>query len=320
MKVRVASLFAAAVLACVAPAFAWGGKGHTIISEAGAKALAAQHDLPAFLTSQTAIFEIGYLGPEEDRLKGSGSSWDGDNDPGHFVDVQDDGTVAGVVRLDALPKSQAAYDDALRAAHTDPYKQGYLPYAILDGWQQLRSDFAYWRVDKGRVRTLDEQLILRDIGVWSHFVGDASQPLHVSVHFNGWGDYANPNGYTQSRRTHSFFESEFVDKYASEDDVQKLAGAQPALSASTTLLPQEAVLREIARYLNATASTVPHLYAIEKAGGFANGSPEAIHFVNERLAAGAQELRDLTLWAWEDSLNASVGYPAKPVREILSGH
>jgi hypothetical protein len=319
MKVRIASLFAAGVFACAAPAFAWGGKGHTVISNVGAKAIAAQHELPAFLSSVPAIFEITYLGPEEDRLKGSGSSWDADNDPGHFVDLQDDGTVAGVVHLDALPRSQEAYDEALRAAHTDPYRQGYLPYALLDGWEQLRQDFAYWRVDKGDARAVDEQLILRDLGVWSHFVGDASQPLHVSVHFNGWGDFPNPNGYTQSHHTHSYFESSFVDKYANESDIEKLVSPHAALSTSTTLLSQETVLREIERYLSATSRTVPQLYAIEKAGGFANGSPEAIAFVDQRLAAGAQELRDLTVWAWEDSLNASVGYPAKPVRDIISG-
>ncbi len=25
---------------------------------------------------------------------------------------------------------------------------------------------------------------MRDVGNWGHFVADASQPLHVSVHFN----------------------------------------------------------------------------------------------------------------------------------------
>ena len=37
---------------------------------------------------------------------------------------------------------------ALRAAGTDEYRAGYLPYAIIDGWQQLVMDFAYWRADQ----------------------------------------------------------------------------------------------------------------------------------------------------------------------------
>lgn len=318
MKYRIAALAAAIALAAASPAFAWGDKGHTIISTLGAKAIAAQN-VPAFLRTPQAAFEIGYLGPEEDRLKGSGRSWDADNDPGHYIDVEDNDTVAGAVPFNALPVSQEAYDEALHAAGTDPYRQGYLPYAILDGWEQLRSDFAYWRVDKGSVKTLDEQLILRDVGVWSHFIGDGSQPLHVTVHFNGWGAYPNPNGFTQSRRTHAFFESDFVDKYANESGVAKLIAPHSALSNPATLLSQETVMHEIERYLLQTAHTVPQLYTIEKNGGFETGSPQAVQFVNSRLAAGATELRNLTLWAWEDSLNASVGYPAVPVRDIISG-
>ena len=35
---------------------------------------------------------------------------------------------------------------ALQAVHTDSYHAGYLPYSIVDGWEQLAKDFAYWRV------------------------------------------------------------------------------------------------------------------------------------------------------------------------------
>lgn len=44
-------------------------------------------------------------------------------------------------------------------------------------------------------RRLREKLTLRDMGVWSHYGSDASQPLHVSIHYNGWGNYPNPDGY-----------------------------------------------------------------------------------------------------------------------------
>ena len=111
--------------------------------------------------------------------------------------------------IDKLPVTREAYDTQLRAGGSTQYKAGYLPYSIIDGWQQVRKDFAYWRVAvKGAEtattpeerawfeadRRLREKLTLRDIGIWSHYVGDASQPLHVSVHYNGWGDYPNPRG------------------------------------------------------------------------------------------------------------------------------
>jgi hypothetical protein len=52
--------------------------------------------------------------------------------------------------------------------------------------------------------------MLHDIGIWCHYVGDASQPLHVTVHFNGWGNFPNPKGYTDSKKIHAYFEGEFV--------------------------------------------------------------------------------------------------------------
>ena len=53
------------------------------------------------------------------------------------------------MKLSALPKDRHAYDVALRGASTptDEWGQGYLPYAIADGWERIARDFAYWRVD-----------------------------------------------------------------------------------------------------------------------------------------------------------------------------
>ena len=96
---------------------------------------------------------------------------------------------------------------------------------VVDGWQQIRKDFAYWRAAVKGAQTasspeerawfeadwrLREKLTLRDIAIWSHYVADASQPMHVSVHFNGWGDFPNPQGFTNSKRLHAHFEGEFV--------------------------------------------------------------------------------------------------------------
>lgn len=332
MRFRFAPVFAAALLVCTAPAFAWGTKGHTIVNHLAALSLSGR--MPAFLTTPASIYEIGYLGPELDDLKDSGASWDGDYDTGHFLDLLDDGSIAGVVSMQSMPKDRQDYEKALESAHTNEYQQGYLPYALLDGWQQLRKDFAYWRIDdylakhgatpalelRGQNdRAIEESLIRRDLGVWGHFVGDGSQPLHVTVHFNGWGNYPNPNGYTEDRHTHSMFESAFVNKYVSEGMVAKLMKPQSAYAAPTALLSQKTVMASIMQYLQTTGQTVPHLYDMEKAGGFAKGTPDAIAFAASRLAAGATEMRDLSVLAWQDSIHATVGYPNVAVQDILAG-
>jgi hypothetical protein len=165
------------------------------------------------------------MGRELDRSRGAGKTHDAERDPGHYIDLADDGTVMGVLSLAKLPETRKAYDTGLRAKGFTQCDAGYLPSAIVDGWQQIRKDFPYWRALTKAIETaatpderawfeadrrLREKLTIRDIGIWSHCVGDASQPLHVSVHFNGWGDFPNPNGYTESKKIHAYFEGEFV--------------------------------------------------------------------------------------------------------------
>src|ERR1700681_3873035 len=259
MRFRIV-LLGAMLAAAPLPASALGAQGHRIISGAAIRAL--PESLPAFVRSATAHDEIALLGPEADRVKGSGDPLDDDDNPGHFLDALDDGTVAGVVKLSALPKDRHDFDDALRAAHTDQYAQGYLPYQIADGWQRVVRDLAYWRVDvigeakaptaEERAfftfdRTVREAVTLRDIGYWSHFVADASQPLHVSVHFNGWNQfdfrtkaprthYPNPNGFSDSTTIHARFETALVRAVATEDLVA--ARVAPVAASSDPILAQ----------------------------------------------------------------------------------
>jgi hypothetical protein len=310
---------------------AWGDKGHTMISRIGAESFPS--DMPAFVRTTAAVDEIATLGPEEDRLKGSGESWDDDNDPGHYLDVGDDGTVDGIA-LNALPESMKAFDLALEPAHATPWSVGYLPYSILDGFEQLRDDFALWRVydyaardaqsaglrlEFSEARALRETLIIRDIGVWSHFIGDGSQPLHVTIHFNGWGNYPNPHDYTRAP-IHSLFESDFVDGYVTAQDVR--AQLRPEdIAQPTHLLSQEELDSMVESYLGGTAAAVEPLYQIAgpTGAGFRASSANAIAFTAKQIARGAAELRDLTDLAWRDSIYASVGYPERSVQDILGG-
>jgi hypothetical protein len=237
------------------------------------------------------------------------------------------------VKLNALPPDFDAFDTVLRKAGTTPYLTGYLPYTILEGWEQVRRDFAYWRVDDymaqhatspaarkffAQDRYVREGLTVRDIGVWGHFVGDGSQPLHVTIHFNGWGTYPNPNNFTTDRTLHARFEGAFVRDHANASEVAKLVTPYRP-QAPLKLISQDELLTIVGTYLTQTNSQVVPLYQIEKAGGFSAASLQAIGFVDQQLAHGAAAMRDLIGLAWEDSLNDTVAYPEISVRDILSG-
>jgi hypothetical protein len=325
-------------------AWSWGHTGHVGISQLAMQAL--PDDIPAFLRSAQAIAQVGELGAEADISKTTGivtstgerittasTVHDSERDAGHFLDVDDAGIViGGVIPLNALPATRQAFDTAQRSA-TTPGGQtqygGYLPYAMLDGFQQIRKDFGIWRAltvglstattdaDRAYFRfqlQLRQQLIIRDIGYWSHFVADASQPMHVSIHFNGWGNYPNPNGYTTSP-IHAPFEGAFVHNFVDFNFVTRQM--RPYTDRGVTTMEQRVPL-----YLAETLTQLIPLYQAAKDSGddnYATAQPAELAIVTKQLAAGASELRDQIVDAWHQSTSITVGFPLVRVSDIEAG-
>lgn len=324
---RIAALpLVLAALSLTAPsqALAWGGHGHRIIGVAAMEAL--PDEVPAFLRDPTVAAQVGELSREPDRSKGAGKIHDSNRDPAHFVDLDDAGLVMGGPRFEKpLPPTRADYEALLQAAGTDSWKAGYLQYSIVDQYEQLTLDFAYWRVlvaaearetDPGRRawyaqdRALREGLLKTTLGALSHYVADGAQPLHTSVHYNGWGDYPNPQGYTLGR-IHGPFEGEFTRAHVSLAD---LKGAMAPLRLCDCPVEERAV-----DYILAGFAKVEPLYALEKAGGLAEGDGRGVAFVLTQTAAGASELRDLIVEAWRDSADSQVGWRPVKVADVVAG-
>lgn len=323
MNRLVATLLVAAAVGAPAPALAWADKGHRIITTLAQEAFPAE--LPAFLRTSKARWTLGELAREPDRSRGAGQPHGADLDPSHFVDVDDAGKVMGGPPLANLPPNRSEYEKALVAAGSDTREAGWLPYNVMTGWQQLAKDFAYWRTarvgersarsraDRARFRAdreLREMLILRDLGYWSHFVGDGSNPMHVSVHYNGWGKYPNPRGYT-TEPIHGPFEDAFVYENVRRDAVKSAMGTYQPCNCT--------IQQATTRYLQESLTLVEPLYALWKEGGFAKGDPRGTAFATGRLAAGATQLRTLVVDAWRASEDVGVGFPAVTVKAIEAG-
>ena len=312
-------LFLAGILTLLPiQAFAWGGMGHRIIGEQAAKNFPAA--IPAFLRTPQAIAQIGLLAQEPDISRGAGQPHDDDLDPGHFMDLSDDGTAHGGPTLATLPANRRDYDSALRAAGSNEYAVGFLPYNIMGGYQQLVKDFALWRMTvaaqkyarkfamttaqrrqfahQQRVREL---LTLRDLGVWAHFVGDASQPMHMSVHFNGWGEGPNPKAFVVAKGAHARFESVFVAANITDADVAARLRGYGACACD--------IRRRTQDYLSASWALLDPTYEFDKAGAFDIATPQSKAFTAGRLAEAASQLRDMVTDAWTDSGKAMLGYP-----------
>ena len=319
-----APLIAALVVALApAQALAWGATGHRIVGEAAMQALPSE--IPAFLRNPTAVRDVGELSREPDRSKGAGRIHDHNRDAGHFLDLDEDGKLLGGPSFLPLPATRADYEKGLQAAGLDSWQAGYLPYSIIDQHQQLTKDFGYWRAVKAaaareknpqrrawlkRDAERREAQILETIGFLSHFVGDGSQPLHVTVHYNGWGEFPNPHGYTTAR-VHGPFEGEFV-----------FENIKPA-AVKAQMTPFKPINGPIEKrtveYLTSTSAEVVPFYELEKAGGLGRHDPRGTAFATRQLAVGASELRDMIVSAWRASTNATVGWPALRAQDVLDG-
>ena len=275
----------AAVAGSTADVTAWGNTGHRLIGVAAMRAL--PEDLPAFLKTPGAIADVGELAREPDRWKGAGQPHDRERDTAHFVDLDDQGRVMDQrgMALAELPRLKSEYDAALTKVGLDVNEAGWLPYAMIDAWQNLERDFAYWRVlNAAEERETDlerqawyradrlrrEALILRDIGVMGHYVGDGSQPHHTTIHYNGGGDHPNPEGFTNSRRTHAVFEGEFASRVARLDAIEAAMPAAIGDGFDVRARPTA--------YLTTTLGTVIPFYRMEKAGAFAEAAPRGAAF------------------------------------------
>ncbi|HEY4169221.1 MAG TPA: hypothetical protein VGM96_20690 [Reyranella sp.] len=305
-------------------AFGWGATGHEFVSGVGAEIL--PEEIPAFVRQPEVVAAIAVLGRELDRSKGTGDPHDRERDPGHFVSLDDAQRVGGVLTLDMLPPTREAYDTILRTRNFTQYSIGYLPYSIVDGWQQLAKDFAYWRAASVGARTAAdpaerawfdtdrrrrETLVIRDLGVWSHYVGDASQPMHVSIHFDGWGPFDNPHGFSTRRGLHAQFEGAFVKSNVKRDSVKEAVAPYRACTCS--------IWDRMRSLLLASQAQVVPLYELEQKGAFADGNPAGIAFATARLADSASVLRDMIVDAWRASENMAVGYPPIPLHDIEAG-
>jgi S1/P1 Nuclease len=303
--VRVAVAVALLPVMLVQQGLAWGREGHAMINRLAGAALPAE--VPEFLRSKDALQALEYYGPEPDRWKSPAEpELNTAQSPEHFIDLEYADLVGD------LPRRRYDYVRALAFAqksHADlplsPEKVGLLPYQATEVWQRLKSamrDYRQLKTDHKETKPVECEIVFL-AGWLGHYVADGSQPLHTTIQYNGWTG-ANPNGYTTEHRIHALFESTYVSANVKAAEVAPLIARDPVVLGD--------VFTDFMAYLRNTNSLVEKTYQLEKAGAFAGeGTPEGKAFTEERLAAGATELRNMIYSAWVKS--------ADPVPEYRGG-
>ena len=203
---------------------AWDYEGHHAINELALASLPA--DFGGFTLTPAMKNRIAFLGGEPDRWRNVGDlPLKHFNGPDHYIDLEDlklyglTPETLPLMRYDfvaVIARERAAHPDkfppidpAKDADHTRELS-GFLPWAITENYEKLKSCFSYLKTFQKYGGTPEEIAnaeanIVYVMGVMGHFVGDGSQPLHTTMHFNGWvGD--NPHGYTTSLKFHPWID------------------------------------------------------------------------------------------------------------------
>lgn len=270
------------------PLLAWGEKGHTIVNEAATFGVPAE--MPSFF--HAAYPRLVWLGYDPDRWRGAGPSMDAVNPPEHFLDYE-------YVEHLELPPDRFAYVHLLYESGTlerfgiGNTTAGFLPWRAAELMELITDNWREWRrTPDGAGRQQLEETIVFLSGVLGHYIADAANPHHTTINYNGWVQ-PNPEGFANDCDTHSRFETRFVSRRLSVDDVHpRLAPPQIRTDYFATALGH---VRDSNRF-------VRELYRIDRDGGFeGKGTPESFDFTATRLAAGASLLRDLWWSAWVNS-------------------
>jgi hypothetical protein len=306
VRLTIAAALVPAIL--VHQSAAWGRDGHKMIDRLAAAALPA--DVPEFLRSPAALDAMEYYGPEPDDWKSSAEpELNSAGSPEHFIDLEWADLIG-----EPLPRNRYDYLRDLAAAqpkHPDikmtPEGIGLLPYAANEGYERLKAAMRDYRAlppDSKDRKGLEAEIVFL-AGILGHWVGDGSQPLHATIEYNGWTT-ENPNGYVNDHKIHARFESDFV-----KANVNPQKDIAPLIPAKAEVIGD--VFDQFVGYLRHSNTLVEPLYKLDKTGAFTDaGTPEGKAFVDERIAAGATELRNLIYTAWVKSADPLPAYRPAP--------
>jgi hypothetical protein len=247
-------------------------------------------DTPGFLRARAAAEVIEYLGPEPDRWRSKAEpELNAAQAPEHFIDLE----LADA--LGPLPHKRLDFEAEVFAAGQRPETIGLQPWETDEVWERLKAAMREYRnlATAGQDTMPVEAAVIFYAGWLGHYVGDGSQPLHVTVQYNGWTG-PNPHGYTTEHQIHYQFEGAFVAANIHAPEVQAKMTPPQVIGGD--------MFDAYVAYLRRTATYVEKVYQLDKAGGFVGaGSAESRDFTAQRLAAGASMLRDMIYTAWIDS-------------------
>jgi hypothetical protein len=237
------------------------------------------------------------------------------NNPDHYLDVEELGDFGLTLETMSplrhefvaqlvLARQQPGFkgrpiNPARDSAKTMAYP-GFLPHATLENYGKLVGAFRVIRVieqlnDPKRQAQLDATRgsAVAIMGVISHFVGDAAQPLHATIHHHGWiGD--NPKGYTTDSGFHAYIDGTIIRHHA-----LGVAEVREAAKDITITPDPRDPWKDVLAHVQRSFEQVVPLYDLQKSGDLERAPGKA--FISRRLADGGVMLGAIYEAAWQAS-------------------
>lgn len=298
------AVWALAIIIGAVPAHAWGARGHQSANRAAVKSI--PEDGPVFLKEYEDW--IAKTGPVPD-------SWRGNTEPYSkiFEDPNHGWFKEQFAFMKSIPRSRyefvlRLYDEYLRIREKDPERAaltnvrwtGTMPYAAMENYDRMKSAMRAYRqamTAKAPDSEKDARYLAQDIAFYmgwlGHYTADGAQPLHDTIHHDGWQG-PNPKGYTTDPRVHGRFESQFVDLIGLTD-----ADLMPLMDQPKRL---DDPFAAILAHLDDASTHVEEVYILDKLGALGDkANRQAAKLVRMQLSKAAALLRDLAYTAWIES-------------------
>ncbi len=278
-------------------AYAWGKRGHAIVCQTAAAILAANIPSAEFLKKQS--FDLGYYCNVPDLVWKKPSTYETEG-PQHFMDLE---------IFERAFKTKPSPADPFELSRGE-FQQRYPNVPLSAG----RS---FWRIQelvgslgqiaktlrhrppsqsKVEVQNLQEDWLIQ-AGAVGHYIGDLSQPLHVTENYDGV--------MTDQKGIHAFFEDTLVDELSSRVTPAQLESrvgkeALEVWSSYEKSAAKLSTLQLIENLSRASNEALPRLLKLDKETGRKDLKKAASAFepiIRARLEAGALAIAEI--WSRE---------------------
>ena len=271
-----------------APAFAWLPQGHSMIARAAVESLGPQ--MPTWFVAGEAQIAHDAQDPDIQKNRDLPLMTEAEA-PQHYIDLE-------LLQNRELPKTRKEFYALCRELEIEPENVGELPYALAEWTQRLTMDFAEAR--RFPENRFIQTKTLVTAGILAHYAGDATMPLHVTVHHDGRVD---ANGKSPKSGIHLKVDSL----------IEKVALANGELTQNQKIEPLDDLWQGIGDELKSTSSQIDRTYELENqlppdpnSNFDANKeiwtpSPEIRAFTLERGREATRFCAQLFLTAWQNS-------------------